>query len=395
MNAQSGTGQFLVIGQIALAHPHFGGFVGAGAFQNLHSLPVIGKGDFHRLFVDIVAQRGANFFGNVFATVGGGVLVGAAAVLFTADGNIAGKVGVPICIGFGAGGYQLTGCKNKAAVCIVNIIGGVQVKHSTGEILAAFQVGFVDADFCPFALVMEFDSVCRNDFLRLVVPRKGDIKGCIRAHIAIRRFRFRNVIAAQRQGHADLTDGAIVDDGQEIIGCRRARRGKHGSVSSAVTGRNHCHHIALGIPEGAVAVVIKLAILRVDVLGCRDGILGTDQRAGFIGEVAILRFAGHPQINAARLRLPAGQHLAGLADCQLAKGFVVGVFFANHQSVHTVFVFITGRLINAVGGDGKIYIETAVCVIGQDSVFVTCGILPFVVETVGAGDLHNSVFAQR
>ena len=59
-NAQSGTGQFFVIGQIALAYPHFGRFVGAGALQNLHNLPVVGKGDFHRRFVDIVAQRGAN-----------------------------------------------------------------------------------------------------------------------------------------------------------------------------------------------------------------------------------------------------------------------------------------------------------------------------------------------
>ena len=105
LNGQSGTGQFLVIGQIALAYPHFGGFVGAGAFQNLHRLAVVGKGDFHRLFVDIVTQRGADFLDDILAAVGGGILVGAAAVLFAADGNIAGKVGVPVRIGFGAGGY--------------------------------------------------------------------------------------------------------------------------------------------------------------------------------------------------------------------------------------------------------------------------------------------------
>ena len=395
LNGQSGTGQFLVVGQIALAHPHFGRLVGAGAFQNLHSLPVVGKGDFQRLFVDIVTQRGANFLDDILAAVGGGILVGAAAILLAADGNIAIEVGDAVRIGFGAGSHQLTGGKNKAAVCIVNVIGGVQVEHGTGKVFAAFQIGFVDADFGLFALVMEFNSICHNDFLRLVVPCKGHIKGGVRACIAIRRLGFRNVVAAQRQGRADLANRAVVDDGQEIIGRRRARRGKHGSVGSAVACGYHCHHIALGVPEGAVAVVIQLTILRVDVLGCRDGILGTGQRAGFIGEVAILRFAGHPRINAARLRLPAGQHLAGLADGQLAKGFVVGVFFANHQRVHAVFVFITGRLINAVGGDGKIYIKTAVCVIGQNSVFVTCGILPFVVETVGAGDLHDAVFTQR
>ena len=156
LNGQSGTGQFLVIGQIALAYPHFGGFVGTGAFQNTHSLPVVGKGDFHGFFVDIVAQRGTDFLDDILAAVGGGVLVGAAAVLFTADGNIAIEVGGAIRIGFGAGGYQLTGGKNKAAVCIVNVIGGVQVEHGTGKVFAAFQIGFVDADFGLFAVIVEF-----------------------------------------------------------------------------------------------------------------------------------------------------------------------------------------------------------------------------------------------
>ena len=381
-NGQSRTGQFLVIGQIALVHPHFGRFVGAGAFQNLHSLPVVGKGDFHRFFVDIVAQRGADFLDDILAAVGGGILVGAAAVLLTADGNIAIEVGVPVRIGFRAGGYQLTGGKNKAAVRIVNVIGGVQVEHGTCKVFATFQIGFVDADLCFFALVMEFNSVSRNNFLRLVVPRKGHIKGGVRACIAIRRFRFRNVIAAQRQGHADLADGAIVDDTQKIIGRRGARRGKDGSIGGAVTRRNDRHHIALAVPEGAVSVVIQLTILRVDVLGCRDGILGTGQRAGFVGEVAASCFAGHQRVNAVRLRLPAGQHFAGFADGHLAEGFMVGILFTNHQRVHAVLVFVAGRLINAVGGNGEVNV-------------VACIGSPRIVIAVGRGGFHNAVFAQR
>ena len=359
-NAQSGTGQFLVVGQIALAHPHFGGFVGAGAFQNLHSLPVVGKGDFHQFFVDIVTQRGADFLNEVLAAVGGGILVGAAAVLFAADGNIAGKVGVPVRIGFGAGGYQLTGHKNKVAVRIVNIIGGVQVEHGTCKIFAGFAVDLVHAHMGFFAVIIKLEglllgkrdicifaayhreslfksiiarlgnALCHYHIVQLVVPCKGDIIAVRSAHIAIRRSGFCDVIAAQRQGHADLTDGAIVDDGQEIIGCRRSRRGKHGSVSSAVTRRNDRHHIALGVPEGAVTVVVKLAILRVDVLGCRDGVLGTGQRASFVGKVAAFCLTGHPRVNAVRLRLPAGQHLAGLADGQLADGFMVGILFSDY-----------------------------------------------------------------
>ncbi len=203
------------------------------------------------------------------------------------------------------------------------------------------------------------------------------------------------MVAAQRQSHADLADGAVVDDTQKIIGRRRARRGKDGSVGSAVACGYDCHNIALGVPECAVAVVVKLAILRVDVLGCRDGVLGTCQRAGFIHEVAAFCLAGHPRVNAARLRLPAGQHLAGLADGQLAEGFMVGILFANYQRVHAVFVLIAGRLINAVGGDGEVHIETAICIIGQNPVFIAGSIHPFVVESVGAGDLHNTVFGPK
>ena len=412
MNGQSGTGQFLIVGQIALAHPHFGRFVGAGALQNLHSLPIIGKGDFHRIFVDIVAQRGADFLGDVFAAVGGSVLVGAAAVLLAADGNIAIEVGGAVCIGFRAGGHQLTGGKNKAAVCIVNIIGGVQVKHGTGKIFAGFAVDLIHAHTGLFAVIIELEglllgkrgicifaanhrenlfksiiarlgnALCHDHIVQLVVPCKGNIVAVRSAHIAIRRLGFRNVIAAQRQGHADLTDGAVVDDRQEIIGGRRARGGKHGSVSSAVTGRNHRHHIALGVPESSVAVVIQLAILRVDVLGCRDGVLGTCQRASFVGEIAVLRFAGHPRVNAVRLRLPASQHLAGLADGQLAEGFVVGILFTDHKGVHAVFVLVAGRLINAVGGNDKINIVTF---IGS----------PRIVIAVGRGGFHNAILAQR
>ena len=97
----------------------------------------------------------------LLAAVGGGVLVGATAVLFTADGNIAIEVGGAIRIGFGAGGYQLTGGKNKAAVCIVNVIGGVQVEHGTGKVFAAFQIGFVDADFGLFAVIVDLRSAAR------------------------------------------------------------------------------------------------------------------------------------------------------------------------------------------------------------------------------------------
>jgi len=203
------------------------------------------------------------------------------------------------------------------------------------------------------------------------------------------------MVAAQRQGHADFANRAVMDYRQEIVGGLSAGRGKGGNIRAAVAGSDYGDYIALGIPERAVAIIVGLPILRINILGGCDGILRTGQRAGFISEIAAFRFACHPRVNAARLRLPAGQHLAGLANGQLAKGFMVGILFANYQRVHAVFVFIAGCLINAVGGDGEVHIETAICIIGQNPVFVACSILPFVVESVRAGDFHNAIFTQR
>ena len=156
LDSKGRTGQFLIVGKVALAYPYFRRLVGTGVIQHHNSLSIIGESDFHRLLVDVIAERGAEFLDDILAAVGGGILVGAAAVLLTADGNIAGEVGVPVRIGFGAGSHQLTGGKNKATACIVNIIGGVQVEHCTGKVIAGFGVNLVYADFGLFAVIVEF-----------------------------------------------------------------------------------------------------------------------------------------------------------------------------------------------------------------------------------------------
>ena len=61
---------------------------------------------------------------------------------------------------------------------------------------------------------------------------------------------------------------------------------------------------------------------------------------------------------------------------------MVGILFTDHKGVHAVFVLIAGRLINAVGGDGKIDI-------------VACIGSPRIVIAVGCGGFHNAIFAQR
>ena len=172
-----------------------------------------------------------------------------------------------------------------------------------------------------------------------------------------------------------------MDDRQKIIGCLGTGRRKHSSVCTAVTGGNNCHHIALGIPECAAAVGIQLAVLCVNVLGSRNGVFRTGQRAQRIGKVGI-GLAGHPGVNQIVGFNLSGQGLAGLTDGQLAQRFLIPVVLTNDQRVHAVFIVVAGGLVDAVRGNIEIDI-------------VVAAVSPLVVEAVRADSLHNAVFAQR
>ena len=74
---------------------------------------------------------------------------------------------------------------------------------------------------------------------------------------------------------------------------------------------------------------------------------------------------------------------------------MVRVVFTNHKGIHAVLVFIAGGCINAFCGDFKIHIVDAICIVGQNAVFISGRIQPFVVESVRAGDFHNAIFTQR
>ena len=113
------------------------------------------------------------------------------------------------------------------------------------------------------------------------------------------------MVAAQRQGHADFANRAVMDYRQEIVGGLGTSRGKSGNVCAAVSGGNYGDYIALGIPERAVAIIVGLPILRINILGGSDGILRTGQRAGFIHKIAVLGFTGHPRVKCARFCFPA------------------------------------------------------------------------------------------
>ena len=406
---QRSTGQLFVVGQIPLAYPQLGRLVGAGAVQNLQNLAVVVEGDIHLCIVEIIAQRGAQLADKVIAAVGRGIQSVTLAVPLAADGNIAVEIGVAVRNSLGTGGNQITGREQLVAVHVVDVITGVQVEHGTGQIVTGLRIelvhthagmltvivetkGLLFSQFCrgfrcayniKMLLIISIfdDALCHDHIVQLIIPDKCHIVAVCRTDIPIGWLGFLYMVAAQRQGDADLAERAVVDDRQKIIGRLGAGRRKHSSVRTAVTGGNNRNHVTLGIPERAAAVGIRLAVLRVDVLGSRNGVFRTGQRAQRIGKVGV-GLAGHPGVNQIVDFELSCQGIAGLTDSQLAQRFLIPVVLANDQRVHAVFIVVAGGLVDAVRGNIEIHI-------------VVAAVGPLVIKSVRADSLHNAVFAQR
>ena len=256
------------------------------------------------------------------------------------------------------------------------------IVETKGLLFSQFRRGFR----CAYNIKMLFtvaifdDALCHDYIVKLIIPRKSHIIAVRSTNIAVGRLGFLHMVAAQRQGNTDLAERAVVDDRQKIISCLGAGRRKHSSVCTAITGGNNRHHVALGIPERAAAVGIQLAILRVNVLGSRNGVFRTGQRAQRIGKVGV-GLAGHPGVNQIVGFDHSCQGIAGLTDGQLAQRFLIPVVLINDQRVHAVFIVVAGGLVDAVRGNIEIHI-------------VVAAVSPFVVEAVRADSLHNAVFAQ-
>ena len=257
------------------------------------------------------------------------------------------------------------------------------IVETKGLLFSQFRRGFRCAYNIKMLYIISIfgDVLCHDYIIQLTIPDKGHVVTVRRANIPIGRLGFLHMVAAQRQGNTDLAERAVVDDRQKIIGCLGAGRRKHSSVCTAVTGGNNCHHVALGIPERAAAVGIQLEVLRVDVLGSRNGVFRTGQRAQRIGKVGI-GLAGHPGVNQIVGFNLSCQGVAGLTDGQLAQRFLIPVVLTNDQRVHAVFIVVAGGLVDAVRGNIEIDI-------------VVAAVSPFVVEAVRADSLHNAVFTQR
>ena len=171
----------------------------------------------------------------------------------------------------------------------------------------------------------------------LLIPLESYIVTLRSAGITIGRLGLLNVVASKRQSHGDFAN-LVMDDGQEIVGSLSAARTEHCNIAGAVAGSDHCHHVPLGIPQGAVAVGIGLAILGIDVFIGRNGVLSAGQRAFLPGEVTGPCFAEEPGVQDIQtpVLFPAGQDFTCLADGEFAEGLVVDVFLGKNVLIHTV-----------------------------------------------------------
>ena len=383
LNGQSRTGQFLVTGELPLADEHAGAFVLTHAFQHLNFGPGVGKGELHWLIIQEVAGGGTQFTDDISPTV----LVIGLTITDTLHGQVTVKHDRSILSCGGRGRQQITGSEQAVAVGVVDIILRIQVEHRTGQSRAGLLVQLDDLDLCLFPLVVELQNLLLGELgsgllriddlelagnsiavfvgggdgfghdhtARLLIPLKGHIVTLRGAGITIGRLCLLNVIAAQRQGHGNLAN-LVMNDRQEIVGSLSSAGTEHCNIAGAVTGGDHCHHIPLGIPQGAVTVGIGLAILGIDVLIGRNGILGTGQRAFFPGEISGPCFAGEPGVQNIQtpVLFPAGQNFTHFADGEFSEGFMVDILLSQDILVHAINR-IANHFPRRVGGDFELH----------------------------------------
>ena len=129
-------------------------------------------------------------------------------------------------------------------------------------------------------------------------------------HKAIRGLHLGDVVGAQRQGDRDLAGGAVVADGQEIVGGLGSGGAELDFVHLALFAGGHGgDQVAIGIPQRALAVASGNIAVGADLVDspCQVGLL--------ILELAVLE---------------TNQHVADLADGQLPQRLMVAVFFGEN-----------------------------------------------------------------
>src|SRR5699024_431520 len=125
-----------------------------------------------------------------------------------------------------------------------------------------------------------------------------------------------DVVGAKRQRDRDFAGGAVVGNGQEIVGGRRAGGAERNFIYLAGRTRGHSgNQVAVRIPERALAVAGG------------DVAVGADfvNRSGQIGLL----------INKLAVLVP-DQDVADFTNGELAQRFMVAVFLGENVVIHIV-----------------------------------------------------------
>ena len=181
---------------------------------------------------------------------------------------------------------------------------------------------------------MADDGFRQHNIIALVVPAEFHTIALLRQHKAIGCFDLGDRVLAQRQGHGHFTFGAVMGDGEEIIGGLCTIGGKFHLIDlTCRTCGNSGNKVAILIPISALTVGRGNIAVRVDFVGCPcQIILRVDELPVFV----------------------IGQDIAQLTDGQLSEGFMVEILFFYNVLVH-VIGGVAHDLPDTLGSDFKFY----------------------------------------
>ena len=87
-----------------------------------------------------------------------------------------------------------------------------------------------------------------------------------------------------------------------------------------VLSSSHCEKpVSYTHLERAVAIIVGLPILRINILGGGDGILRTGHRADFIHKIAVLGLSGHPRYMEVYFQLQEVLGIASVYESQILR----------------------------------------------------------------------------
>lgn len=116
---------------------------------------------------------------------------------------------------------------------------------------------------------MADDGFRQHNIIALVVPAEFHTIALLRQHKAIGCFDLGDRVLAQRQGHGHFALGAVMGDGEEIIGGLCTIGGKFHLIDlTCRTCGNSGNKVAILIPISALTVWRGNIAVRVDFVGC-------------------------------------------------------------------------------------------------------------------------------